>query len=720
MNRFAFQFSTYSLKTLSGFSRARIHLKGAESIPDGSVIFCANHFTRIETIFLPYHIHGITRKQVWSLATQELFKIPSLEKILHQLGAVSIHDPNRDNLILETLLSGKFHWIVFPEGMMVKNKKLVDEDAFFLKDGERIRTPRTGAALMALRCAFFRERLRRLQDVNPSEFDRLITRLKVENPQRMLSEKTHIVPVNITYYPANPRKNILSSIAQVLLKEPSKRMMDELLTEGAMLLAGVDITVRFGAPIDIAPYLQDPYLESMLSARRPIRFSGDWVAKDVTRKICHKLMERYMTGVYDLTTLNYDHVMACILKHLPYKKWGVDPVEFRCKVYYAITVLMSSKICHLSDYFQENQIHLLIDDRHSRIETFLELARETGVLIERNGHWEKNQERFSDFGSFHAVRMENPVMVMANEVEPLREVEIILKKIAQRSMSSIMALVNKSILSRMQVEFTTDYIQYYQRGETKKKQVGMPIFLRHKKPRAGVLLVHGYMAAPEEMRGFAKYLYNRGYSVLCPRLKGHGTAPEDLARTTHEEWMEAVEEAYVVLRHTCPKVVIGGFSTGAGLVLELATRAVDYAAVFAIAPPMQLKVQGASLVPAINAWNSMIKKISLDAMAKEFVANNPENPHINYSRNPVSGTHQLERLMQMVGGRLDRITKPALVAQSRRDPVVNPRGCEKIYERLGTEDKELYLFNIPRHGILVGEGAERVYSTIEMFIHQWI
>ena len=42
-----------------------------------------------------------------------------------------------------------------------------------------------------------------------------------------------------------PGENILGSIASILMKEPSKRMMDELLTEGAMLFAGVDITNPF-------------------------------------------------------------------------------------------------------------------------------------------------------------------------------------------------------------------------------------------------------------------------------------------------------------------------------------------------------------------------------------------------------------------------------------------------------------------------------------------
>ena len=78
MNRFVFKLSTYTLKTFSGFSRAKIQVRGEENIPKGSVLFCANHFTRIETIFLPYHIHEVTGKEVWSLAAQELFQEPVL------------------------------------------------------------------------------------------------------------------------------------------------------------------------------------------------------------------------------------------------------------------------------------------------------------------------------------------------------------------------------------------------------------------------------------------------------------------------------------------------------------------------------------------------------------------------------------------------------------------------------------------------------------------
>ncbi len=154
MNRFAFKLSSYTLKTLSGFSRARITIQGAENIPKGSVVFCANHFTRIETVFLPHHIYTITGKQVWSLAARELFDVPLLEGLLRRLGAVSTDAPDRDDLLLKPLLSGDSHWLIFPEGMMVKNKKLVKDGRFVLMNGKEELRPHTGAAVVALRCAF--------------------------------------------------------------------------------------------------------------------------------------------------------------------------------------------------------------------------------------------------------------------------------------------------------------------------------------------------------------------------------------------------------------------------------------------------------------------------------------------------------------------------------------------------------------------------------------
>ena len=104
---------------------------------------------------------------------------------------------------------------------------------------------------------------------------------------------------------------------------------------------------------------------------------------------------------------------------------------------------------------------------------------------------------------------------------------------------------------------------------------------------------------------------------------------------------------------------------------------------------------------------------------KEFVENKPENPHINYLRNPISGVKEIERLMDDLEPKLPDLLMPALIVQSRRDPVVDPKGSRKIFERIGSEEKKYILFNFDRHGILLGEGAEKVYQAIGDFVEQF-
>ena len=720
MNRFAFELSNYTLKTFSGFSKASIKILGKHNIPDGSIIFTANHFTRIETIFLPFHIHNITKKEIWSLASAELFDVPVLQGALNNLGAVSTKDPHRDELILKTLLSGDVQWIIFPEGMMVKNKKLIKKDQFALSEEGAVKRPHTGAAIVALRCEFYRERLRRMKNLNESEFDRLVNVFEIENIDQVLSRQTHIVPINITYYPASPKENILSRIAQIVMKEPSKRVMDELMTEGSMLFTNVDINIRFGEPINIKGYLNDFYIESMLTIKRKINFDDDINAKQIVRQFSIKIMEKYMSAVYAMTTLNYDHVLACILKHFPYRKDGIDIYEFKCKVYFAISWLVSDKTCCLSDVFFKNQIHLLTDDRFKRFADFFAIAENTNVIKIKDGKIFKDQTKFITKSNFHTIRIENPILVMANEVEPIREVEEFFKKVAQKSNDEIKSLVKDNILEKIDRDFNNDYNDHYIEGESKQKQIGRPLFLKHETETAGILLIHGYMAAPEEMKDFAHFLHEKFFTIYAPRLKGHGTAPEDLAKTSYEQWIESVEEAFIVLRHSCKKIIVGGFSTGAGLALELSTRMDDIAAVFAVAPPMRLQDLGSYFVPAIDAWNAMIKTIHLDVIAKEFIVNHPENPHINYLRNPISGIHQLEKLMDHLEPKLKIINKPTLVVQSRKDPVVDPKGTLKLFDRLGSDVKEYYIFDYERHGILIGQGVKRIYKAIENFIRQWV
>ena len=69
MNRFAYRMTGLAIKTIADLSKAHIHIHGAEHIPHGSLLFVINHFTRIETLLMPYQIFKLTDIPVWSLAS---------------------------------------------------------------------------------------------------------------------------------------------------------------------------------------------------------------------------------------------------------------------------------------------------------------------------------------------------------------------------------------------------------------------------------------------------------------------------------------------------------------------------------------------------------------------------------------------------------------------------------------------------------------------------
>jgi esterase/lipase len=168
----------------------------------------------------------------------------------------------------------------------------------------------------------------------------------------------------------------------------------------------------------------------------------------------------------------------------------------------------------------------------------------------------------------------------------------------------------------------------------------------------------------------------------------------------------------------CKRIAIGGFSTGAGLALEMATRIKNLAGVFAVSAPLRLKDLSSRFAPAVDMWNRLMDRAHRVGPKKEYAENKPENPHINYLRNPISGVKELERLMDNLEPKLPDIQIPALVVQSSGDPVVDPKGSRRIFELIGTSEKEYTLFNFNRHGILLGSGSEKVHKTIGEFVNQ--
>jgi len=715
MNRFAYRTTGLAVKMLAGLSKARIRIHGKENIPEGSVIFVINHFTRIETLFMPYHIHKLTHTPVWSLADYGLFDGP-LGVFLDKVGAVSTRNPDRDLLIIKSLLTGEAAWIIFPEGRMVKSKKIIEKGGFMISYAGGKHPPHTGAATLALRTEFYRQRLRRMSQEVPDEAKRLMELFQIDSMEPVLESNTYIVPVNITYYPLRAHENILSNLAVHLMDNIPERIVEEIMTEGTMLLSGVDVDIRFGAPIEIRKFMKSLAIGRDISSRQSISFDDPIPSKRVMRKVALKIMQRYMSAIYSMTTVNHDHIFASMLKLIPSKK--IDEHDLRRRVFLAVSRNLEKTGVHLHDSLCSDQIHLLTDDRFDKSKDFITVAQEKDVLKKKAKTLVKDAPKFFSAFDFHRIRIDNPVAVIANEVEPLTLLQRRVSRLARLPDFWLRRKIAGYLLKKAVHEFEEDYKTFYVDGESKKKDVGKPFLIKGKSRDMGVVLVHGYMAAPPEVKELAAYLGRMGLWVYAPRLKGHGTSPDDLAIRTYMDWVASVDAGYAIISNICKQVVVGGFSAGAGLALDLAARVDDIKGVFAVCPPMRLQDFSSKFVPAVDVWNRLMEKVHIDGAKIEFVDNNPENPHINYFRNPISGVLELERFMESLENKLSAIRVPALVVQSLGDPVVKPSGSRRTFKLLGSDDKAYILFNFDRHGILLGDGATKVHKAIGNFIEQ--
>jgi len=716
MNRFAYRTTGLAIKTISNLSKANMVLHGQENIPDGSIIFVINHFTRLETFLMPYQIFTVTKVPVWSLADYELFQ-GAFGNYLEKLGALSTKSPDRDQLIVKTLLTGEANWIIFPEGRMVKNKKIIEKGQFMVSRAGGKHPPHTGAGTLALRTEFYRQRLRRLATEKPDEASYLMDLFQIDSLEPVLERKTYIVPVNLTYYPIRARENILSKLALRLVDDLPERIIEELMTEGSMLLSGVQIDVRFGDPIVIGEYLGHKTIEKDIKATRRIHFDDEIASRSTMRKEALKLMQRYMAAIYGMTTINLDHLFASMLRFVRNKK--IDKLDLCRRVFLAASQIQQYPDMFLNGSLQLDQVHLLTDDRFGHVDDFIKVAKEKGNLQKTNGTLVIDKSTFTSPYEFHRSRIDNPIDVIANAVEPLTELQRTLRRLAVLPGFWIRKKVADYLISQAVEEYKSDYHKFYIQGESKPIDVGMPFLVKGKSKNVGVLLSHGYMAAPREVEKLARYLGSIGFWVYVPRLKGHGTSPDDLATRSYQDWMASIDRGYAIISSICKRVVVGGFSTGAGLALDMAARVNEVAGVFAVAAPLTLKDFSSKFAPAVDMWNRIMDKAYGVGPKMEFVENKPENPHINYLRNPISGVREIERLMDDLEPKLPDLKVPSLIVQSRRDPVVDPKGSRKIFELIGTEDKEYRLFNFDRHGILLGEGSQGVHKAIGDFLNQF-
>ncbi|MDV7338715.1 alpha/beta fold hydrolase [Terasakiella sp. A23] len=745
INRKTYAWSVRAFSTVKRMLGVNIKLHADDNQVERGHIFLFNHFARFETFIPQYLIYQEQKAYCRSVAASEFFGgNDRFTDYLYAVGAVPNDMPGLLSFLARDILKGR-KIIIFPEGGMVKDKKIMSSSgdySVYSPSAEERRKHHTGAARLALMLDIYKQAVLNTTDHKLLEnFTRELGLNSIDTLIQRCSEPTQLVPSNITFYPIRITDNFLKDSVERLNGNLSPKYAEELLIEGNIVLKHTDMDIRMGHPIQSGTYLS--WLEKLILTRctngmcsLAELFNIGTVTESLRDKFIARalrqkteaLRDQSMHQMYGLVTINLSHLASILILHLIDQ--GIERMVQ--SEFLRILYLMARYVSH------ENRIYLhrsllkadtyrgIHDGSCPEFKQFLKSSQKAGLLNVENKQiifLAKLREEHD----FHSVRMENPICVYANECASIQGVHTALER----------ALSNQLTLKPQQWAryFHEDELHAHQQAKEQfskaefdeinqqetATQDGRPFFLQPDPARAkrtAVLLLHGFLASPAEMRGLGDDFLDRGHTVYGARLEGHGTSPCDLRDRSWQDWMRSVKRGYEILSSCSDHIAIVGFSTGGALTLRFAAdRPEKLAGICAVSTPLKFSNPNLVFVPLIHHANRLAKWLAAQEGILPYIINESEHPNINYKHIPVRALHELRLLVAEMEDNLQRINCPSWLIQGDEEKVVNPESANLIREQMVGTTPKVHMVPSTRHGIItenIGQTRQHIFDFIDL------
>jgi len=725
-----------------------VKVHGDDDIAEQGDIFLFNHFARFETIIPHYIIHQSSGAYCRAVADHALFEgNEHMSRFLRSVGALPNTMPGLLPFLAAEILRGR-KVVIFPEGGMVKDRRVLDDDGQFNIYSRTAKTRRKhhrGAAVRALTREAFKRRILTLHEKGDTErIVRWVKALGMSSPEALLkaAEKpTAVVTGTITFYPLRTNDNAFSRGADLLSKGLHAQLMEELVVEGNLLLKDTDMDIRFGEPLHLQKkwrwwerLLLDRYfkkvktLDDLFNLRKQHargleeRMLARCIAEE-TARIRDHTMEALYTGI----TVNLSHLASHLIYRLVSQgSMSINHKTFHKTLYLPLKNLQAvNKVPPHRSLYWPDRYRGLIDGHAPELDRFLAMAKAAGLVGRAKHSYHFLTPLIDDF-EFDQVRIENPLLVYANEVAPIKAVRETMDK-ALADSTSVSETEIASYLFDDELrghDWNRRHFGQPRYGEISAKETatqdGAPyLLLPAEHSPVGVLLIHGLLASPAEWAAYARHLSARKIPVMGVRLSGHGTSPWDLHDRHWRDWLGSVERAYRILSAFCDRIVIVGFSTGGALgLMHAATQPSNLDGVVAINAPIEFRDRKMAFVPLIHGLNKVAHWLPMIDEVLPFRENDSEHPDINYHSIPIPALFELRSMIEEFQRRLPEVETPVLLMQSKDDPVVHPDSVHAIHGKLAT-DCDLHWVDSARHGIVSdAEKDTAVWDAIDSFIYQ--
>ncbi|MFK8068119.1 MAG: alpha/beta fold hydrolase [Gammaproteobacteria bacterium] len=749
LNKSTYKWSARLFSRLEKLLGINLKLHEEQNSAEEGDIFLFNHFARFETFIPQYLIYKKTGAVCRSIASSEFFKgDDTFTNYLIKLGGVPNNRPELLPFLAKEILRGR-KIVLFPEGGMVKDRSVVDEKgqySVYSRKAKQRRKHHTGAALLALSLENFKTRIKLAEEQNDLvQLENWKNSLGLESVEALLlaaKKPTNIVPANITFYPIRVDDNLLlKSIELINRKKLSLRATEEIIIESNLVMKNTDMDIRLGSPIcpteiwhcwdraslsfinkhliNIEDYFDHNSISNHLISR---------IANHISKRNVGDLRDRYMESMYLLTTINLSHLASvAILKLIEKGRTSIDQQKFYKLLYLCIKNAQAEESIFLHRSLRvSTSYENVIDGKSSKIMTFINTASLSGLIKKENGQFIFT-DQITNENEFDQIRLRNIIAVYANEATPIKGVKTAVDNAITETETISSKTWAKYRFDDELVSYDFNKKQYAKpkHEEINKQQTatksGEPyFFLPDKHCKLGVVLVHGFLASPAELKDFALRLHEKGFSVIGVRMAGHGTSPWDLKDRNWQEWVTSIKRNYEILSPFCDKICVIGFSTGAtASLLFAADKPKNLAGVVAVSTPVKFGNKNIVFVPLVHGLNKLISLVKSSENTNPFSLNNSDHPEINYRHIPVEALYELRLMIDSMTKRLPEIKCPILILHAEKDAVADISGVKIIEKNISSDQLSVIKIASDRHGLIledIGDSQTHIMAFLTRLV----
>ncbi|MCV4275849.1 alpha/beta fold hydrolase [Pseudomonas capsici] len=191
--------------------------------------------------------------------------------------------------------------------------------------------------------------------------------------------------------------------------------------------------------------------------------------------------------------------------------------------------------------------------------------------------------------------------------------------------------------------------------------------------KKGILLVHGLGDSPWSFFDMGRTLSEQGFLVRSVLLPGHGTRPEDLLDVSVDAWRAVVRDQVIAMQNDVENVYLGGFSTGANLIVEYAYSDPDIQGLALFSPGFKSNSFDwlAPLVKPIRPW-LLAQPGSVPMQNAVRYLNVPTNGFVQFYRSSVA-------VRELLGSR--NYDKPVFMVVAQHDSVLDTHFLLDVFQR---------------------------------------